>query len=110
MQGALIDNLVRCVETESVEVKFGDPVERIVHQVAPNLVALGSIQIPAVSPRRTMPVREVGPELRQVVPLGAEMIVDHVENGCETHPMAGIHQALESIGTAIRALRSVERD
>jgi hypothetical protein len=32
------------------------------------------------------------------------MVIDHVEDHCQTVPMAGLHQSLQAIGPAVRVL------
>ena len=97
------------VEAETIEMVFRHPVHRVVHQVAPHFVAVGTIEVEPVAPRRLVAVREVGTESRQVVPLRAEVVVDHVEQNRESGAVRGIHQPLEPVRAAVRALHRVER-
>ena len=58
--GRVVDNGVNRVETQSVEMIFGQPVERIVNEEIADDSTLGAIEVDAVSPRSTV---SIGKEL-----------------------------------------------
>src|SRR5439155_349292 len=56
------------------------------------------------------PVGAVRPVFREVIALGAEVVVDDVEEDGEPGRVARVHQATEPARAAIGRLRSVEVD
>ena len=83
---AQVHDPVHRVEAKPVEVILRHPVHRVVHHVAADLVAVRAVQVEALTPGGAIPVREVGAELAEVVPLGTEMVVHHVEEHREAEP------------------------
>ena len=95
------------VEPKPVQVILGDPVDRVVHDVATDLVAVRSVEVEPVPPRRLIAVREIRTQLGEVVPLRAEMVVHHVEQHGEARTVCGVDQALEAVRPAVGALHRV---
>ena len=87
-----------------------EPVERVVDEEPPYLVAVGSVEVDGVAPRRVVAVGEVGPEGAEVVTLGAEVVVDDVEDQRETVGVAGVDQALEALRPAVGGVGGEQLD
>ncbi len=75
--GRIVLDAVHRIEPQPVEVAAlgGHPAQGILDEEAPHG---RNREVDRVAPRRLVPVGEVGPVLREVVPLGAEMIVYHI--------------------------------
>ncbi len=86
MAGAEIENALYGVNPQGVNVVLRHPVAGVVDEIAPHLIAVRPVKVDCLSPRRLVPVGEIGREAPQVVPLGTEMIVDHVEDNGQALP------------------------
>ncbi len=93
--------------------KLLEPIERIVAQILPNFSA--TIIGPIFSPRRPGPmiVIEINPTLVVFAPaivlpeikiVGAEMIIDHIENDPDALLVRRIDHALERLRSAVTRL------
>ncbi len=74
----LVDDAVDRVEAERVDMILPDPVAGVLDEEAPHVVAPGAVDVQCRTPRRLVGVAEVGGEVGQVIPLGAEVVVDDV--------------------------------
>ena len=81
------------VETQGIDMKVAEKVDRILDKVAAHLVAAGAIQVDRCAPRRLVAVGEVGAILAQIVALGAQVVVDHIQD----HRDPAWWQALTSV-------------
>ena len=96
------------VDPEPVQVIVPQPHERVVAEEPAHLVAIGTVQVHRVSPGSAVAVGEVRAEPAQVIPLRAEVVVDHVQEHGEAPGVAGVHQAFEPVGTAVGLVGSEE--
>src|SRR5882672_11238717 len=96
------------IEAKGVDVIFGEPVKSVINDPAADAVTLGPVEVNGLAPGSEMGIGEAGSELREVIPLRAKMVVDHVHDDGEAVVMAGIHQFLQAGGTAVGILRRVE--
>ena len=76
----VVDDRVNRVQTQSVEMVFGQPVESVVDEEVPDDSAVGAIEVDAVSPGGRVPISE---ELWRV---GPEIISFAGQSGCRQHP------------------------
>ena len=98
---AVVDDRVHGVEAQPVEMKFLEPIERVVHQEIAHRPAF-AVEIDRGAPRGVMALgEEVGRDRRQVITLGSEMVVDDVEQDREAARVAGLDQRLQIVGPAI---------
>jgi hypothetical protein len=108
---ALVDQRVRGVEAQAVDVVLVDPVQSIFEEEVAHHVAVRAVEVHGVAPWCLMAARKVvRAEAAEVVAVGAEVVVDDVENHAEPHLMRGIHQAAEVVGRAIAARRREQGD
>jgi hypothetical protein len=70
-----------------------EPVKRVADEVAAYLVGPGTVEVDRRTPGRPVALREVGSELGEYVALGAQMVVDHVEDHAESGAVRGVDQA-----------------
>lgn len=103
---ALIHESVYRIQTQYVDMEFVEPAQGVADDVAPHLVRLGTVQIQAVAPgvrSRT----EIGPEPRQIIPRGTEMVVDHIQRDRQTSTVTGVHEPLQPVGPAVRLVHRI---
>ncbi len=76
----MIENRVHGVEAQRVDMKFGDPIQRVLNEIISYLVAERAVEIERLSPRRFIAIGEVGTEVGEIISLGSEMVIDHVKD------------------------------
>ncbi len=102
--GTGVRDAVDRVQPQAVDVVVREPGEGVLDEEAPHLVAVGPVEVQRRAPRCPVAVGEVGAEIPQVVPLGAEVVVDHVEDDGHPAPVRGVHQPPEPLRTAVALL------
>src|SRR5712691_10256077 len=104
---SLILDLINGVESQAIEAKLFEPIEHIVDEELPHrLLMEGNGAAPW---RFAHGVKETGCVKGQIIPVGPEMIVDHVEQHHEPSRMCCIYQALKALRAAIGAVGGVEQ-
>ena len=74
----------------------------VVYEKITHRPAAGSRKIDRGAPWRLMAVgEEIGRDRRQIIPLGAEVVVDDVEKHSEPALVTGAHERLERLGPAV---------
>ena len=74
-------------------------------------LAAGTIEIDRGTPGRPVPVGEIGgAEASQITPIGAEVVVDDVEQHRHAQGMGRVHQSTEVVGRAVTTGRGEEVD
>ena len=89
---------VHGVQPEAVEVELLQPHPDVVQHVVAHRVAAAVVVVDRGAPRRLVVVVEVRAELAEVVPLGAEVVVDDVEEDRQPLGVAGVHQRCRPCG------------
>ena len=97
--GARVVQGVHGVEAQAVDVEVAQPHQRVVDDVAADLLGVRPVQVHGGAPDRL--AREVGAEPVQVGPRGAHVVVDDVEHHAETTRVAGVDEPLERVRTAV---------
>ena len=97
------------VQTQAVDAVVGDPLLGVVEHEAAHEVRAGPVQVDRRPPVGG-DVAEVGAELGQVVPLGAEVVVDDVEDHGQPRLVAGVDEAAEAGRPAVGGVDGVEVD
>ena len=100
-EGRVVHDRVDGVEPDAVHVRVTDPELGVLDEEFAHAVARGTVEIERCSPRRVVAVREVRAELAQVVLLGPEMVVDHIEHHRDATPRGSRRRS----GEVRRALR-----
>jgi hypothetical protein len=93
---------VNGIEAKSIDVKLGHPVQRVVDDVPANFV------VERRTPGRFVALGKVRSVRVEVVPFGAEVVVDDVEDDGEAFRVGRVHEGAELLGSAVGALRSIE--
>ncbi len=82
---------VHCVDPQPVDMEVANPHPHVVEHIGPHGVAAGVVIIDGPTPRRVIPIGEVGTEVADVSPLGTEVVVDDVDKDGQTDAVAGGH-------------------
>src|SRR5205085_9636667 len=93
------------IEPQGVDVILGLPVQGVLEEELPDLVAVFAVKIDCCTPRRVIAGGEVVSEVREVISLRTEMVVDDVENDSQAAGMAGVYQPFQSERAAVGVLR-----
>src|SRR5438067_114728 len=99
-----------CIQTKRIEVVIRNPFQRIGNEKVPDLIAVSIIKVQVRSPRRLVPICKIWRKLREIISLGADMVVYDVEDRCEAALVARIYKPLECDGTAVRILNGKWKD
>src|ERR1700730_4887814 len=100
----MVENSMNSVEAKGVEMKLVKPIKRVLDEETPHVIAFRAIEIQRRTPRCFVALGKVGREISQIISLWSEMVVNHIQNGCQSFFMAGIHQVFELTGAAIGIL------
>src|SRR5207302_968412 len=84
--------------------KLRNPVERITDEVRPDFVAVRPVIVDGASPWSSVPVREVGAEVSQIISFRSEVVIDYIQYDGDSFFMAGIDERFETVRSAIRGL------
>jgi hypothetical protein len=110
VDGRRVDDRVHGVQAEAVQMVVAEPHAGVGEEELPHLVAPRAVEAHGGAPRRAVAVGEVRAELAEVVPVGAEVVVDDVEHDGEPVRVAGVDEPLETVGAAVRVMRCPEVD
>ena len=106
VNGRIVVDLVGGVEPEAVQVVLLDPVERVVAEERADDLAPRPVEVHGGAPRRLVSrAGERGRVGAEVVALGTEVVVDHVEEDGEVARVARLDQRLQLLGAAVAAVR-----
>ena len=91
------------IEAQPVEAVFHQPVERVLGE---ELAHLRAAEIDRRAPRRRHIVaEELRRVAREIIPVGPEVVVDHVEKDHQPVIVRGIDERLQLVGRAVGAVR-----
>jgi hypothetical protein len=101
----VIEDAVDRVEAQRIGVVLGEPVRRVAQHVAAHAVGVGAVVVDRAAPGRPVRVGEERRELLEVVALGADVVVDDVDDHREAVRVARIDERAQAAGTAVGRLR-----
>jgi hypothetical protein len=110
VQGAEIEDPVHGVQSQRIDMVLGDPVQRVVDDEPADLVAARAVVVHRAPPRGAVSLGEVGTEGVEVIPLRTDVVVHDVEHHREPLGVCCVHESLEPIRSAVRALDRVQVD
>src|SRR5215510_6325412 len=92
---ALVEYRVNSIQPQPIEMVLNQPIEGVIDEKIAYRPAAGSSEIDCSAPRGLMPVSEEDRgNCRQVIPLGPEMVVDHIEKYREAARVARLDEPL----------------
>src|SRR5579862_3069756 len=92
------------IETQRVHVKFVEPLQSIVNEIAADVIAFRTFEIQGVAPCGFVVAGEVRREIRGVIAFGAEVVVDDIKDDSDAGAVAGVYETLERFAAAVRIL------
>ncbi len=98
------------IEPQSIEAIDLKPHSGIVEHELPDAVTVRAIVVDRIAPGRPDQVREVRSVVIQIITIGSEVVVDHIEQNGESLCMAGCDKSGEILGRAIGRLRRKQID
>src|ERR1700733_14450612 len=101
VNGGSIDELMHGIEAQTVDVVVAHPHQRVVAEETAHLVAARLLKINCVAPRRVMSAIEVGTEPAGGAAYRSEVGVEDVDEDRNALLMAGVDEALQTVGTAV---------
>ncbi len=102
--GRLVRDAVHGIQAQGVKMVVGDPVQGVFDEETPHLIAGGAVEVDGFAPGGLAAAGEVGAEVPQVIALGAQVVVNHVQDGGQALFVAGVYQAFEAQGAAVALL------
>lgn len=103
-EGAGVENPVYGVESQRIDVKILQPVQRVADKEMPHLVAVRPIEVQRRSPRRFVVIGEIRPVLAQVIAFRTQVVVDHVQSHSHSPFVRGIYQPLQILRRPVGVL------
>ena len=100
MIGRLVENLLCRVEPEPVEVELFHPVRGVGEVQLTHGVGVVAVEVERLAPLG-VPPEVVIAELLQVVPVGAQMVVNDVEDDRDPAPVRRIDERAQLVGGAV---------
>ena len=110
MQRAQVDDRVDGIEPEAIHTEVTEPLGRVIEDEGAHVVALASIEVQRLAPWRLVPIGEVRSELRDVVAVGAEVVVDGVKDDRDPAIVSRVDETAQRVRPAIRGMDGVQVD
>src|SRR5687768_16853965 len=96
MQRRVVEDRMHRVEPEPIDVEIAQPIQGIVADEAPYLIAASPVVVDGLAPGRAVTLGEVGCVLSQVVPRRAKVVVDDVEDQRQAAGVTSVDESPES--------------
>ena len=106
-----IDDGLRGVEAKAVEVEFGDPVDGIGNEELADGGAVVAVEVNCFAPiGGVLAIEESIVELIEIISIGADVVVDEIENDADAGLVGAIDKLAEIIGRSVVMEGSEEID
>ena len=103
---AVVEDRLRRVEPQAVEMKLADPVTRVAEDEIARALRVFAVEVQRLAPVGLVARAEiVRAEAFQVIAVGPEMVVDDVEDDGEAERMRVVDEALERLVVAVYVIR-----
>ena len=111
MFGRGVVDLLGRVQAQAVEVEFVDPVGGVLDEQLARRAGVVAVEVQRRAPLVRVAIGEVvGREAREIVPVGADVVVDHVEDHAQAQPVRGVDEAAQIVGAAVEPRRRPQVD
>src|SRR5687768_13645405 len=91
--------------------KFVDPIARVGEKILAYRSSIVAVEVQSLAPVRGVAVREIGVgKAFKIVAVGAEMVVDHIQNDAHAAGMGVIHKTTKIIWCPVETRRGKEID
>ena len=105
---AVVRDGVHRVEPERVHPEVPHPLERRLQHEGAHRAGAGAVVVDAVAPGGLVPLGEVRPPHREVVPLRPEVVVDDVQAHREAEPVRLVDEALQRLRPTVSFVHGVQ--
>src|ERR1700709_2644553 len=95
---------MNCVKPETIEMKFGDPIDRVLDDKFPYQIGSVRIVVYGRAPGRLVVLGKDRRICREVVSIGAKVIVHNVKEYHDFSSMRRVDQRLKVLGAAIAGI------
>src|SRR5688500_17841232 len=92
------------IQTQRVDAAVLDPVQCILDEKAPYVVAERSVEVNCVAPRRRIAVCKVRAKIAEIIPFRPKVVIDDIEDQRHAPPMAFVCQTPKSIRITIAVM------
>ena len=101
LAGEIVNRLCR-VQPQAVEMELVDPVGRVGDEELTHRSGVGAVEVDRIAPLVGVAIGEVGlRKLAQVIAVGAEVVVDDVEDDADAGGMRGVDKAAEVVRRSV---------
>ena len=98
MARAFVYQRMRGIEAETIKMILGNPVQGIFDEEAPHHLAVRPVQIQSSAPGRGVMLRKIVRTVdAQVIAVRPQVVVNHVEQNCQSPAVGRVHQAAEIV-------------
>ena len=101
MARAVVDDRMDGIQPQAVEMELLEPIKRVVDHELADVSRIRAVVVDGSTPWRLVPLGEQRRVAAEVVALGAEVVVDHVEEDHQPAPVGGVDESLEILRAAI---------
>ena len=98
--GAVVD-VLRGIQPQAIQMELVDPVAGIRDAEFADRPGIVAVEVDGRAPVRGLLAEVLRGEFGEVVAVGAEMIVDHVQDHAQAERMRSIHEAAKVVGRSI---------
>src|SRR3569833_3027942 len=99
--GGVVD-VLSGVEAQAVEVKFLYPVAGVGEEDFADRPVIGAVEIDRIAPLGVIAIAEiVRRKLPEIIPVGADVVVHHIEYHAHTETMGAVLEAPKIVGGAV---------
>ena len=102
-----IEDGVDGIHPEAINVELLQPHPDVVQDVVAHRVAAMPVIVDGRAPRGLVAIVEVAAEFAQIIPLRAEVVVDHIQEDGEAFGVAGVYEPLKAVRPAVAVLSRI---
>ena len=98
------------VESQGVNMALAQPPKRILDKVVPNAVASRAVEVYGGAPGSVVAIGKIRSKTAGEAALRPKVVVDDVQDNCDSAPMASVDQTPQPVDSPVRVLRGVGID
>src|SRR6516162_2776152 len=107
---AAVKNRMDSIKTQPVEMKLLEPIERVLNKKFAHYPAARSVEIDRGAPWCLVAfAEEIRSDRRQIIPLGAEVIIDDIEKDRQAARVACLNKLLQRVRPTVLRRRGIEK-
>ena len=111
MVGTVVEDVLRRIDTQAVDVELVDPVGGVGKDELAHRPGVLAVEVQRLAPLGLVPLREIVLRERfEVVAVGAEVVVHHVEDHGQAEAVGAVDEPAEVVGPAVAVERGEQID